>query len=68
MNKKDFLYNFSNKLLDSYMEYSLKLYNSDVTEKKYYINKHIINSKKRFKTLPLYRWKTFLIFFFAFLL
>ena len=61
MNKKDILYYFSNKLLDSYMEYSLKLYDSDVSKKKYYINKYKINSKKLFKTLPLYRWKPFLI-------
>lgn len=61
MNKKDILYYFSNKLLDSYMEYSLKLYDSDLSKKKYYINKYRINSKKLFKSLPLYRWKPFLI-------
>ena len=71
ISRKDVLFYFANKLLNSYMEYSLKLSNSDITDKDYYINKYRINSKKLFKSIPFYKWKLhlikrFLIFIFSF--
>ena len=71
IDRKDVLFYFANKLLNSYMEYSLKLSNSDITDNDYYINKYRINSKKLFKSIPFYKWKLhlikrFLIFIFSF--
>ena len=61
INRKDLWYFYSNQLLGSYMEYSLKLSNSDIPDKAYYIKKYRIKSKKLFKSLPIYKWKFNLI-------
>ena len=61
INRKDLWYFYSNQLLGFYMEYSLKLSDSDIPNKAYYIKKYRIKSKKLFKSLPFYKWKLNLI-------
>ena len=69
LNRKDLYYKHSNKLLNCYMDYCIKLKDSNIKEQDYYIKEIKIKAKKLFKKIPFYQWKSYVIKrFFIFIL
>lgn len=61
LNRKDLYAIHANKTLACYMDYSIKLEDSCFEDKDLLINELKIKAKKLFKTLPIYKWKLYII-------
>lgn len=61
INRKDLYFKHSNKVINCYMNYCIELQMSKIEEKEKLINQLRVKAKKLFKSIPIYKWKVYVI-------